>query len=169
MGFMTGIKKLLLFYVLYSYFIKVVLCTFILHICKINVKYILQICMLFRIRMRNQHHGEILEQAIRQSSVAISKIAKKTGYSRTHIYNLFQQKNIDLNLLLVIGEFIHHDFSDSISQLRKYKHVLQAEYAASNRVREPIIAQNSFEQKYYALLQEHNLLLKKYNKLLSKK
>jgi len=117
--------------------------------------------MLLRVSMKNQHHGEILEQAIRQSAISITKIAKKTGYTRQHIYNLFQQKSIDLNLILTIGEFIHHDFSDTINTLKKYKQLHYAEYAVNN--------QSSFEQKYYALLEEYNQLLKKYNRLLSKK
>ena len=116
--------------------------------------------MLLRVEMKNQHHGEILEQAIRQSAISITKIAKKIGYTRQHIYNLFQQKSIDLNVILIIGEFIHHDFSDTIQALKKYKHLHYAEYAANNK--------SSFEQKYYALLQEHNQLLKKYNKLITK-
>lgn len=117
--------------------------------------------MLFRIDMKNQHHGEILEHAIRKSAVPITKIAKKIGYTRQHIYNLFEQKSIDLNLMLAIGEFIHHDFSDSIQTLKKYKQLHYAEHAALNS--------GSYEQKYYALLKEHNQLLKKYNNLLSKK
>lgn len=118
--------------------------------------------------MKNQHHGEILEQAIRQSAVPITKIAKKIGYTRQHIYNLFQQRSIDLNLLLSIGEFIHHDFSDTIQTLKKYKQLHYAEYAA-NTLNEAAYALNTFEQKYYTLLEEHTQLLKKYNKLLTKK
>jgi plasmid maintenance system antidote protein VapI len=119
--------------------------------------------------MKHQHHGEILEQAIRQSSVSISKIARKTGYTRQHIYNLFQQKSIDLNLILTIGEFIHHDFSDSIQALKKYKQLHYAEYAANAKEDSASHRADIFEQKYYALLEEHNQLLKKYNKLLSQK
>ncbi|MHB8259711.1 MAG: hypothetical protein ACYDCN_06390 [Bacteroidia bacterium] len=118
--------------------------------------------------MKTQHHGEILEQAIRQSAISITKIAKKTGYTRQHIYNLFQQKSIDLNLILTIGEFIHHDFSDAIQPLKKYKQLHYAEYAA-NLKDDTGYHPNIFEQKYYALLEEHNQLLKKYNKLLTKK
>ena len=118
--------------------------------------------------MKTQHHGEILEQAIRQSAIPISKIAKKTGYTRQHIYNLFQQKSIDLNLILTIGEFIHHDFSDSIQALKKYKQQHRAEFVA-NLKEEAASYQADYKQKYFTLLEEHNLLLKKHNKLLSKK
>jgi len=118
--------------------------------------------------MKIQHHGEILERAIRQSAIPISKIAKKTGYTRQHIYNLFQQKNIDLNLILTIGEFIHHDFSDSIQPLKKYKQFHQAESAA-NINEEANGYQTNYKQKYYTLLEEYTQLLKKHTKLLSKK
>jgi plasmid maintenance system antidote protein VapI len=118
--------------------------------------------------MKTQHHGEVLEQAIRQSAIPISKIARKTGYTRQHIYNLFQQKSIDLNLILTIGEFIHHDFSDSIQTLKKYKQLHRAEFEANTR-EEAATYQPDFEKKYYVLLEEHTQLLKKYNKLLTKK
>jgi len=113
--------------------------------------------------MKKQHHGEILEQAIRQSSISITKVAKKTGYTRQHLYNLFKQDIIDLNIILLIGEFIHHDFSDTIHQLKKYKNLQLAEIATLNGT------QMSFEQKYYELLKEHNQLLRKYTKLVEKK
>jgi len=118
--------------------------------------------------MKTQHHGEILEQAIRQSAIPISKIAKKTGYTRQHIYNLFQQKSIDLNLILTIGEFIHHDFSDTIQTLKKYKQLHRAEFAANTK-EEAATYQTDYKQKYYALLEDYNKLLKEHNKLLSKK
>jgi len=115
--------------------------------------------------MKTQHHGEVLEQAIRQSAIPISKIARKTGYTRQH---MFQQKSIDLNLILTIGEFIHHDFSDSIQTLKKYKQLHRAEFEANTR-EEAATYQPDFEKKYYVLLEEHTQLLKKYNKLLTKK
>ena len=96
--------------------------------------------------------------------IPLTKIAKHIGYSRQHLYNLFEQKIIDLNLILIIGEFIHHDFSENIHRLKKYKKLYFAEFQEAN-----VTNETSFEAKYYSLLQEHSKLLKQFNNLLNKK
>ena len=53
-----------------------------------------------------QDLGQILEKAVRQSGYPISKLAKRIGYTRQHIYNLFAQQQIDLQLLDEIGKMM---------------------------------------------------------------
>jgi hypothetical protein len=114
-----------------------------------------------------QHLGELLEKAIRQSEYPITKIAKRIGYTRQHMYNLFQQPQIDLLLLEEIGNIIHVDFSESVKSLKKYK----LTHTAADVVNETnaYIVDGSYKDKYLALLEDYNKLLKEHSKLLKKK
>ena len=124
--------------------------------------------MLLSAVMKNQHHGEILERAVRQSGVSISKIAQKIGYTRAHIYNLFHQKTLDLNLILAVGEAIHYDFSDTVSALKTHKNVQYAEYTPHIAAEPQPIYESSarqLEQKYTKLLEDYAAVLKENSQL----
>jgi hypothetical protein len=110
-----------------------------------------------------QHVGEILEKAIRQSQYPISKIAKQIGYTRQHMYNLFNQAQIDLNLIDEIGKIIHYDFTLEIKRLKKYSSI-----EPGNKEKD-IQHEPNYKDKYLFLLEEYALLLKEHNKLLKKK
>jgi hypothetical protein len=111
-----------------------------------------------------KHLGKILEAAIRKSEYPISKLAKRVGYTRQHMYNLFQQETINLSLLVEIGKIIHHDFSLDVRELAAYRHQETSSIAA-----EPSMEYEALEIKYIELLEEHNRLLKEYNDLLKRK
>lgn len=111
-----------------------------------------------------KHIGTILEAAIRKSEYPISKIAKRIGYTRQHMYNLFNQAKVDLFLIEEIGKIINHDFSEDIVELKKYGKSNAVLYASVN---EPLTYSNSdIERKYILLLEEYNNLLKEHNALL---
>jgi hypothetical protein len=111
-----------------------------------------------------KHLGKILEAAIRKSEYPISKLAKRVGYTRQHMYNLFQQESVDLSLMVEIGKIIHHDFSNEVKELASYKH-----HETGSLVAEPRMEYEVLEGKYIELLEEHNRLLKEFNDLLRKK
>ncbi len=106
-----------------------------------------------------KHQGEILEKAIRESGVKISVISKRTGYSRSHIYNLFSQTKISIDTFLSIGKIIHHDFGTAIKEVNKL---------TTLKTPSAIAAEQTWKEKYFELLEEYNLLLKKeFKKLLN--
>ena len=114
-----------------------------------------------------QHLGELLEKSIRQSEYPISKIAKRIGYTRQHMYNLFQQPAVDLMLLEEIGKIIHVDFSESVKSLKKYAlntsvaNLTEEFYNTNNEL--------NYKDKYLNLLEEYNKLLKEHHRLVKKK
>ena len=119
-----------------------------------------------------QHLGEILEKEIRQSSFPISKLAKRIGYTRQHMYNLFAQPKIDYALLEEIGKIINVDFSTKIKALKKYSTTANEELQVLKETREFNYNTIDFEKlnyKYLTLLEEHNKLLVEYQKLLKQK
>lgn len=107
------------------------------------------------------HRGEIVEQAVRQSGMAITEVARRLGKSRRHIYNLFEEPNISLDVVLQIGEIIHHDFTKELPELsNKIKsqalNELDAVYDKSDS--------DYWKDKYLSLLEKYNLLLEEVNK-----
>lgn len=113
--------------------------------------------------LMKQHLGQILEKAIRQSNYPISKLAKKIGYTRQHMYNLFSQQQVDLELLEEIGKVIRFDFSQHIKALKKYK--------LDSTINEsfPNINDSHFQEKYFMLLEDYNALLKEHNSIIKEK
>lgn len=63
------------------------------------------------------HRGEIIEKAIRESNIPISRIAQKLKKSRQFIYNIFDTPNVPLDLVIEIGKIINYDFSKKIDFL----------------------------------------------------
>lgn len=108
------------------------------------------------------HYGQILEKAIRQSEYPISKLAKRIGYTRQHMYNLFNQPKIDLGLLDEIGKVLKYDFSDDIKSLSKYHD--DSELNISPKINTKIPDTN-----YIRLLEDYNKLLVEHQKLLKQK
>lgn len=106
-----------------------------------------------------QHRGEIVKNAIYQSGMSITLIAKKIGKSRRWMYQMFENNNVSLDLILQIGEIIHYDFSEEIREINYTKGHLQ-----DNKMPpygKPANDEAEFwKNKYLNLLEEYNLLLK---------
>ena len=102
-----------------------------------------------------QHRGEIIKEAIYQSGYSITKLAERLGKSRRWMYLQFENSNVSLDLILQIGEIIHHDFSNDFKELKNTLKV----------VNDPINSYNVDEvefwkNKYLTLLEEYTELLK---------
>lgn len=97
-----------------------------------------------------EHQGKIVEEAVRKSGIAITRLAKLTGYSRRHLYNMFQEPKLSIEFLLLVGKIIHHDFTPKIKQLQK----LNKEGEISND-ENPMY----WKDKYLKLLEKHNDLV----------
>ncbi len=113
-----------------------------------------------------QHKGEIVEKAIRQSGYSITKLAKKLGKSPRWMYYMFESSSVPIDYILEIGELIHHDFSEDIKELKKYKAVVKnqevAEQLPPYRTKQEEC--DLWKNKYLELLEKHNQLLLKLTK-----
>ena len=65
-----------------------------------------------------QHKGEIVEKAVRQSGIPLTKLVKRLGKSRKWIYNAFENPQLFLDVILEIGKIIHYDSSNEIKELK---------------------------------------------------
>ena len=109
-----------------------------------------------------QHRGEILETAIRQSGVPITRIVKKLSKSRRWLYNQFTRQDVSLDVFLEIGKLIHHDFSQELSEFKsnaRRSHLI--EDANDNEYGNQTA--QFWKDKYMHLLEEYNELLKSLN------
>ena len=68
-----------------------------------------------------QHKGKILEKAVRESGIPLTKLTKRINKSRRWIYNAFENPNLSIEYIIEIGGIIHYDFSEVLIELKKFK------------------------------------------------
>jgi hypothetical protein len=103
------------------------------------------------------HRGEIIEKVIRESGYSITTIAQKLGKSRRWMYLLFDNPTVHIDLILQIGKIIYHDFSLEFPEIIKNQSIVLNEPSVSYQKTDD----NFWKEKYFALLEEYNSLLKK--------
>lgn len=130
-------------------------------ICVKSVKYILRCFYEFHIleySLLMKHRGEIVEAAVRKSGITLTALANRLHKSRRHIYNLFDQANISLDVIIRIGEIIHYDFSDDIDELKSDDFKIQKDNDDEYRDMQKSIY---WKDKYLVLLEKYNSLLER--------
>lgn len=126
------------------------------------------------------HQGEILQEAIKNSGISISRIVQELGITRPTIYRKFKDATLDYNFVKRVGEIIQHDFTndfDTTVQSQLSFTVNSVTPATVNVSRPPVTRDNvlqavdqdptralmALQAKYIALLEAYNeLLLKVY-------
>lgn len=103
-----------------------------------------------------QHKGEIVEKAVRQSGMPLTKLVKRLGKSRKWIYNAFENPHLSIDYILEIGSIIHYDFSAEIKELNQNFN-LNDSSDGSNSV-------EFWKNKYLKLLEEYKVLLESISK-----
>jgi len=132
-----------------------------------NINIVSQLCVLLVIYFSRisiqicvmQHRGEIVKKAIYQSGMSITLIAKKIGKSRRWMYQMFENNNVSLDLVLEIGQIIHYDFTDEIREINYTKVNLQDNQPTYVKLGSEEV--EFWKNKYLLLLEEYNELLKK--------
>lgn len=123
------------------------------------------------------HQGEILQEAIKNSGISITRIVDELGITRPTIYRKFKEETVDYSFVKKVGEIINHDFSDDFTALQQSaisfvttpvrntttvpvtSRVTPAQLTENDPSRQLLLLQ----AKYIALLEAYNeLLLKVY-------
>jgi len=123
------------------------------------------------------HQGEILQEAIKNSGISVTRIVEELGITRPTIYRKFKDETIDYSFVKRVGEIINHDFSNDFTSVQ------QSLLPFVTSVARPIVTQSVtprvttpqntdldpskqlllLQGKYIALLEAYNeLLLKVY-------
>jgi hypothetical protein len=105
-----------------------------------------------------QHKGEIVEKAVRQSGLPLTQLAKRLGKSRRWLYNAFDNPNVSIEHILHIGSIIHHNFSDEILDLKRFKN-FEDPRSEENKYTVPSESAEYWKNKYLTLLEKYNALL----------
>ena len=123
------------------------------------------------------HQGEILQEAIKNSGISITRIVDELGITRPTIYRKFKEETIDYGFVKKVGEIINHDFSKDFTSLQQSSLPLvtyNVRNTVSSSVTPRVTSSQSVEvdpsrqllllqAKYIALLEAYNeLLLKVY-------
>ena len=105
------------------------------------------------------HLGETIHSAGKEKKFPITLLAERLQKSRQHIYNLFQNPDVRIDDILKIGKIILYDFEQDLKELASVP-----EEFILKKLTEPEIKLESvmyWKSKYFELLEEHKLLLKK--------
>ena len=123
------------------------------------------------------HQGEILQEAIKNSGISITRIVEELGITRPTIYRKFKEETVDYNFVKKIGDIINHDFSNDITTSQQsslsfvtpsVKHVVTSHVTPRVTQVQNIDSDASkqllmLQAKYISLLEAYNeLLLKVY-------
>jgi AcrR family transcriptional regulator len=121
------------------------------------------------------HQGEILQEAIKNSGISITRIVEELGITRPTIYRKFKEETIDYNFVKRVGEVINHDFSNDFTSLQQSSlpfvtpavrshvtpFVTSRVTTVQNNDSDPARQLLLLQSKYIALLEAHNELLVK--------
>lgn len=121
------------------------------------------------------HQGEILQEAIKNSGISITRIVEELGITRPTIYRKFKEETIDYNFVKRIGEIINHDFSKDFTTLQQstlsfVTPVVRSAVTPSvtTRVTPTQIVDSDPSKQLLALQTKYITLLEAYNELLLK-
>lgn len=123
------------------------------------------------------HQGEIVQEAIKNSGISITRIVEELGITRPTIYRKFKDDTIDAKFVRRIGEIIGHDFTKDFTMTEQSSlpfvtqtsknHVAPTVTPRATASQRPDLDSSqqllALQAKYIALLEAYNeLLLKVY-------
>ena len=65
------------------------------------------------------HQGKILQEAIKNSGISITRIVEELGITRPTIYRKFKEETLDYGFVKQVGDIITHDFSQDFTSLQQ--------------------------------------------------
>ena len=121
------------------------------------------------------HQGEIVQEAIKNSGISITRIVEELGITRPTMYRKFKEDTLDSNFVNAVGKIIGHDFE------RDFTLVQQSSLPFVSPVTRPVVTppvstrvapiapvDNDLSRQLLALQAKYIALLEAYNELLLK-
>lgn len=116
----------------------------------------------------NKHYGQVVEKVIRRNGYSISELARSMEVNRRSVYNWFNQKRLNTEIIHRIAGVLNHDFSNELPELFTAKTVVEESGA--------LITDQSLNTQQINLQtgeaywkDKYIVLLERYNELLAKK
>jgi AcrR family transcriptional regulator len=125
------------------------------------------------------HQGQILQEAIKNSGISITRIVDELGITRPTIYRKFKDETLDYAFVTRIGEIIGHDFSNDFTVLQQSVIPFVTTAVAHSSLHSPLqpvtsksvtppAAEQDYAKQLMALQTKYIALLEAYNELLLK-
>ncbi|MCC2545750.1 helix-turn-helix domain-containing protein [Hymenobacter sp. BT175] len=121
------------------------------------------------------HQGEILQEAIKNSGISITRIVDDLGITRPTIYRKFKEETLDYAFVKRVGDIIGHDFADDFTMSQQAVlpfAVTPVTVSSVNSVTsKPValqVADNDCNKQLLSLQTKYIALLEAYNELLLK-
>jgi plasmid maintenance system antidote protein VapI len=121
------------------------------------------------------HQGEILQEAIKNSGISITRIVEELGITRPTIYRKFKDDTVDAGFVKRIGEIIGHDFANdfTLAQQTALPFVssppkTSVTHSVTHRVTPSQPLDLDYAQQLLVLQTKYIALLEAYNELLLK-
>lgn len=73
-------------------------------------------------KIENIHIGSIIKQKVKEQSLTIKEFADKINCERSTVYDIYERKSIDSELLIRISEALNFDFYSEIYLEKKTTH-----------------------------------------------
>ncbi|WP_133271165.1 helix-turn-helix domain-containing protein [Hymenobacter radiodurans] len=121
------------------------------------------------------HQGKILQDAIKNSGISITRIVEELGITRPTIYRKFKEETLDYGFVKQVGEIITHDFSHDFTSLQQtalpFVSAIPSVSVTSSVTQRPAplqVVDNDPNKQLMALQAKYIALLEAYNELLLK-
>jgi AcrR family transcriptional regulator len=121
------------------------------------------------------HQGEIVQEAIRNSGISITRIVEELGITRPTIYRKFKDDTLDTNFVKRIGEIIGHDFAQDFTMPEQstlafvtQSPKISVTPSVTPRVTPTQLTDNDLPRQLLALQTKYIALLEAYSELLLK-
>jgi hypothetical protein len=105
--------------------------------------------------------GQVLERVVRRDRMGISELSRKLNVSRRTIYNWFDQKSLNPEIIWKVGTVIGHDFSVELPETFSKNHLNEAFDAHTEDY------SKGDANSVYFWMNKYIKLLEKYNEILS--
>lgn len=121
------------------------------------------------------HQGEILQEAIKNSGISITRIVEELGITRPTIYRKFKDETVDASFVNSVGRIIGHNFSTDFTVVQQptlpFTNNSVKNSVTNNvtsRVQTNLSADSELSKQLLALQTKYIALLEAYNELLLK-
>ena len=121
------------------------------------------------------HQGQILQEAIKNSGISITRIVDELGITRPTIYRKFKDETLDYAFVTRVGEIIGHDFSNDFTSLQQSVLPFVTPVVASASLQPvtsksvtPLVTEQDYAKQLMVLQTKYIALLEAYNELLLK-
>ncbi|MBU6119799.1 helix-turn-helix domain-containing protein [Hymenobacter siberiensis] len=121
------------------------------------------------------HQGEILQDAIKNSGISITRIVEELGITRPTIYRKFKDEIVDYSFVKKVGDIINYDFSTEFTVLQQADSSVVTPFAkeavantVTPRMIQTLNADPDHSKQLLALQIKYIALLEAYNELLLK-